>query len=102
MAITEQDITRLTQLASLELNSAEIKRTTDELSGILTLIDTIKAANTEGASPMSHPLCGKQTVSLRLRPDEAKAAATAEQRDQLMSNAPASSEGLFLVPTVIE
>ena len=101
MAITDQDVTRISQLARIALSPEEAGRALNELNGILGLIEQLQAVDTQGVEPMAHPLSAHQEVSLRLRED--KAAPGAEtQRDALMSNAPATAEGLFLVPTVIE
>lgn len=102
MSITEQDINHIAQLAGLQLGLDETAQAKQELTGILTLIQQLQTANTTGTEPMVYPLCGQQQAELRLRSDNARPTATTEQRDQLMANAPATENGLFLVPTVIE
>ena len=102
MAITKQDVDRIARLACLELTSEQTERAQAEFSDILTLIQKLQSVDTEGVVPMAHPLSGHQEVTLRLRADAARPTATPEERDSLMSNAPAASDGLFLVPTVIE
>ncbi|MFA5598034.1 MAG: Asp-tRNA(Asn)/Glu-tRNA(Gln) amidotransferase subunit GatC [Pusillimonas sp.] len=51
---------------------------------------------------MAHPLSAHQDIALRLRDDQPAPTQSTGQRDALMTNAPAQTEGLFLVPTVIE
>lgn len=102
MTITQQDVDRIARLACLELTPEQTERTQSEFSGILALIQQLQSVNTDGITPMSHPLSGHQDVVLRLRDDVAQPTATPEERDALMANAPATADGLFLVPTVIE
>jgi aspartyl-tRNA(Asn)/glutamyl-tRNA(Gln) amidotransferase subunit C len=65
------------------------------LNEIFRLIEQLQAVDTNGIDPMSHPLGGSQ----RLRED---VAAEHTDRESVMRNAPASQDGLFLVPKVIE
>jgi aspartyl-tRNA(Asn)/glutamyl-tRNA(Gln) amidotransferase subunit C len=102
MAITPEDVTRVARLARIALTDQDKARMQTELNGILELIQALQAENTQDIEPMAHPLSAHQDVVLRLREDQASAARNAEQRDELMANAPARHEGLFLVPKVIE
>ena len=102
MTITQQDVDRIARLAYLKLTPDQTARTQSEFSEIVTLIQQLQSVSTEGVTPMEHPLSGHQNVVLRLRDDVARPAATPEERDALMANAPATADGLFLVPTVIE
>lgn len=101
MAITDQDVARIANLARIALSPEGAEHTRQELNGILGLIEQLQAVDTQGVEPMAHPLSAHQEINLRLRDDKA-APGTEAQRAALMANAPASSEGLFLVPTVIE
>jgi aspartyl-tRNA(Asn)/glutamyl-tRNA(Gln) amidotransferase subunit C len=102
MSITDKDVARIARLARIELSHPELARAQDELNGILSLIQQLQAVDTTGITPMAHPLSAHQDITLRLRADQARATHTTEERDVLMANAPASDNGLFLVPTVIE
>ena len=102
MSINDQDLLRLAKLSRIEITSEELAGTRDDLNRILGLIADLQAIDTKGIEPMAHPLEAHQDIALRLRPDEATATHTPEQRAALMQNAPAQHEGLFLVPTVIE
>ena len=59
------------------------------------MIERMRAIDTSGIEPMSHPLGGAQ----RLRDD---AVTDMPDRAATMRNAPESEDGLFLVPKVIE
>lgn len=102
MTITQQDVDRIARLACLKLTSELTERAQSEFSEMLTLIRQLQSVDTEGVTPMAHPLSGHQKIALRLRDDVAQPTATLSERDTLMANAPATAEGLFLVPTVIE
>ncbi len=90
-----EEVTRLARLARIEVRDAEAARLRDELNGILGLIDQMRAVDTAGVDPMSHP----QPVVQRLREDEVT---ETDQRDLFQSVAPEVRDGLYLVPRVIE
>jgi aspartyl-tRNA(Asn)/glutamyl-tRNA(Gln) amidotransferase subunit C len=102
MAITQQDVARIAKLARIELSPDESTRAEQELNGILGLIEQLQAVDTSGIEPMAHPLSAHQDIKLRLRDDGASPTHSLETRQALMANSPAESDGLFLVPTVIE
>lgn len=93
---------RIARLARIQLPSEETARTQQDLNKILGLMAQLQAVDTEGVAPMAHPLSAHQDVRLRLRDDKAAPTHTEAERAELMANAPAQAEGLFLVPTVIE
>ena len=66
-----------------------------DLSAVLSLVETMNAVDTTGVEPMAHPL----NATLRLRPDEVT---EIDLRERLMAPAPATEDGYFLVPRVIE
>ena len=90
-----EEVGRLARLARIEIRDAEAARLRDELNGILGLIDQMRALDTTGVDPMSHP----QPVVQRLREDEVT---ETDQRDLFQSVAPEVRDGLYLVPRVIE
>ncbi|MCQ9615501.1 Asp-tRNA(Asn)/Glu-tRNA(Gln) amidotransferase subunit GatC [Paenalcaligenes niemegkensis] len=102
MAISQQDVARIAQLAHIELSPEQTAQAEQDFGRIIGLIQALQSVDTSGVEPMAHPLAAIQEISLRLRPDQAAPTATEEQRQALMANAPAQDEGLFLVPTVIE
>ncbi len=102
MAISEQDVKRIARLARIELSPEDAVQTQKELNDILGLMARLQAIDTTGVEPMAHPLSAHQDIQLRLRDDVAAPTMTENERAELMANAPAQAEGLFLVPTVIE
>ncbi|MDB5891456.1 MAG: Asp-tRNA(Asn)/Glu-tRNA(Gln) amidotransferase subunit GatC [Polaromonas sp.] len=99
MALTAQDITRVAQLARLELRPDENSRVLGQLNGFFALVEQMNAIDTEGVEPLAHPAALLGEVALRLRDD---IASEPNQRDISQLSAPAVERGLFLVPKVIE
>ena len=95
MSLSKSDIEKLAVLARINISDEESQLVTERLSTVLDLVDELQAQNTEGVTPMAHPMDAIQT----LRSDEIT---EANQRQTLMSNAPAAESGLFLVPKVID
>jgi aspartyl-tRNA(Asn)/glutamyl-tRNA(Gln) amidotransferase subunit C len=96
MALTREDISKIAQLARLELNEAEIPVYQSSLSSILEFVGELNRAQTQGVEPMAHPLAG---LSQRLRED---AVTATDAHERYQQNAPKVEAGLYLVPKVIE
>ena len=99
MALTSQDIARIANLARLELTSTESERMLTQINGFFDVVEKMRAVDTAGVEPLSHPLAAVQDVALRLRED---VASESNQREANQRSAPAVERGLFLVPKVIE
>ena len=95
MALTPDNIADIAHLARLGLSDEERTGLAAEVSSVLHLVEQLQAINTEGVEPMAHPA----SASLWLREDEVT---ETNQRKLLQSPAPATEEGYFLVPRVIE
>lgn len=95
MAIAPSDIAKLAHLARIAVPESEVDQLTQRISDVLDLVDQLQAADTEGVQPMAHPLDATQ----RLRADQVT---EPNQRDEFQAIAPATEDGLYLVPRVIE
>lgn len=95
MSVTRDDIEKVANLARIGITEDNIAATTDSINSVLGLIDQLQAADTTDISPMAHPL----DVHQRLRADEVS---ETNQREAFQAIAPATENGLFLVPKVIE
>lgn len=95
MAVTRKDIEKLGELARLQISEETIDEVTSRLGDVLNLVDQLQAADTAGIAPMAHPLDAVQ----RLRADEVT---ESNQRDHYQAIAPATEDGLYLVPKVID
>ena len=99
MSLSLQDIARIANLARLELSPAESERLLVQTNDFFTIVEKMRAVDTEGIAPLAHPLDTIQTMSLRLRDDTISEPNNREANQQ---TAPAVENGLFLVPKVIE
>ena len=99
MSLTPQDIGRIAHLARLELSPAESERMLSQLNGFFDIVERMRAVDTAGIQPLSHPVEAVQAVALRLRDD---VASEPNEREANQRSAPAVERGLFLVPKVIE
>lgn len=95
MSLDRADVEKIATLARLGVNDAEAEDYARELTNILDLVEQMSAADTEGVTPMSHPL----HMAQRLRADEVT---ETDQREKFQSIAPLTEDGLYLVPKVIE
>lgn len=95
MAVTQSDIEKLAELSRIELSDEAAANVAQSISEVLGLVDQLQAANTDGVRPMAHPLDAVQ----RLRADQVT---EPNRREQLQAMAPATEDGLYLVPRVIE
>jgi aspartyl-tRNA(Asn)/glutamyl-tRNA(Gln) amidotransferase subunit C len=99
MSLNAQDISRIANLARLELRPEESERMLTQLNGFFDIVEKMRAVDTTGIEPLAHPVAAIQEVALRLRED---AASEAIDREANQRSAPAVERGLFLVPKVIE
>jgi aspartyl-tRNA(Asn)/glutamyl-tRNA(Gln) amidotransferase subunit C len=99
MSLNAQDISRIANLARLELRPEESERMLTQLNGFFDIVEKMRAIDTTGIEPLAHPVAAIQEVALRLRED---AASEAIDREANQRSAPAVERGLFLVPKVIE
>jgi len=98
MALTPHDVSRIAQLARLELQPAEQAAMLTQLNGFFGIVEQMGAVDTSGVEPLYTPLSAVQEVILRLRDD---VVSETDQRDVNQRSAPAVEDGLFLVPKVI-
>ena len=99
MSLNAQDIARIANLARLELHPDESERMLVRINGFFEIVEKMRAVDTSGIEPLTHPVAAIQEVALRLRED---VASEAIDRDANQKSAPAVERGLFLVPKVIE
>jgi len=93
--VNPAEIEKLANLAKLKINEETIEQTANSITEVLALVDQLKAADTGDATPMAHPLDALQ----RLRADEVS---ETNQREAFQAIAPATENGLYLVPKVID
>lgn len=89
------EILKLARLAKLEISQDTLAQTATSINEVLALVGQLQAADTGDALPMAHPLDAEQI----LRDDTVT---ESNHRDYYQSIAPATEDGLYLVPKVIE
>ena len=95
MAVTEEDVMKVSRLARLAILEENVPVYAAKLSGIVDMVEQLNAVDTEGVEPMSNPLDSVQ----RLRED---VATESDHREHYQACAPEVEKGLYLVPKVIE
>jgi aspartyl-tRNA(Asn)/glutamyl-tRNA(Gln) amidotransferase subunit C len=99
MSLTSSDISRIANLARLELEPQASARMLNQLNAFFDVVQQIRAVDTTGVVPLEHPFATIGDIALRLREDMVREPNT---RDLNQRSAPAVESGLFLVPRVIE
>jgi len=95
MAIDNKQVNNIAHLARLKISDSEIDNFRSELSNILALVEKMSICDTGEIQPMTHPF----DATLRLREDKLT---EQNERDKFQALAPQASEGLYLVPKVID
>ena len=95
MAIDNQVVARVAHLARLKVEEHEAGELSERLNDILAMVDQLQQADVNDVAPLAHPL----EVNQPLREDRVT---EPDVRDKVLPLAPASEDGCFLVPRVIE
>lgn len=95
MTIGKPEVENIAHLARLSVADSEVDKYVEELSRILEFVEQLSDIDTDGIVPMAHPL----EMTQRLRPDKIT---ESDQRIEFQACAPATENGLYLVPKVIE
>ena len=99
MSLSDDQVRRLARLARIAIEPGESQAVADRLNRVLALIDEMRAVDTSGIEPMAHALDEMLASGQRLRTDQV----TESDRHALyQAVAPATEDGLYLVPKVIE
>jgi aspartyl-tRNA(Asn)/glutamyl-tRNA(Gln) amidotransferase subunit C len=94
MAISRDEVQKVSLLARLLLSEEDLDRMTLQMGAILEYFRLLGEVDTEGVQPMAHPL----DVSDVFRPDEL---GPSLPRDAALSNAPHRDDECYLVPAVL-
>jgi len=99
MSLSDDQVRRIARLARIAIRPEESEDVSSRLNRILAVIEELKAVDTRGIEPMAHPLDAQLPEGQRLRVDEVT---ETDRRELYQSVAPATQDGLYLVPKVIE
>lgn len=95
MSLQPDQVRNVAHLARLALRDEDLPLYVRNLSDILEMVARLNAVDTQGVTPLAHPL----DLPQRLRPD---AVTESDRRDDFQSVAPQVESGLYIVPKVIE
>ncbi len=93
--MSEFNLADIATLAQLDLSAAETERLTADLDAILGYVQRLSQVDTTGVEPLAHPILSQAP----LRPDQAR---TWFSQSEAIANAPASREGMFEVPKIVD
>ena len=100
MSLELTDVKRIAKLARLELSETEALTTLEKLNNFFSIAEQLKAVDTTGIQPLSHPIAALMPeLCLRLRDD---VVTESNRRDDYQQLAPATQDGLYLVPKVLD
>lgn len=95
MKLSREEVEHIAELGRLNLSEEEKARYQDQLSAILEYFESLREVDTSAIPPTA------SVLSLRsvMRPDQARPSLP---RAEVLANAPASVEGQFRVPGVLD
>jgi aspartyl-tRNA(Asn)/glutamyl-tRNA(Gln) amidotransferase subunit C len=92
--LTREDVAAVARLARLDLTDDELDAFTGQLASILAHAEDIESLAIDDVEPTAHPY---ELVNV-LRADEERPTV---DRDEVLSQAPATEDGRFLVPAIL-
>ena len=95
MSVDTATVRRIAHLARIKVSDAEAERMHDELNAILGFVEQLGEVDTDGVEPMTSVV----SQTLKMRQDVVTDGGIT---DKITLNAPASEDGYFLVPKVVE
>jgi aspartyl-tRNA(Asn)/glutamyl-tRNA(Gln) amidotransferase subunit C len=95
MTVDAKTVRRIARLARIAVSEDEIGHLQDELNAILAFVEQLSEVDVNGVAPMT----SVTTMAMKARPDKVTDGGIA---DQIIANAPATEDGFFLVPKVVE
>ena len=93
--ISDETIEYVGILAKLELSEEEKEQAKKDMANMLDYIDTLNELDTEGVEPMSHVF----PINNVFRED---VVTNGDDREEILSNAPESKDGAFVVPKTVD
>lgn len=94
-ALSAKDVENIANLSRLAINDTQAAAYASSLNNILELMQALQSIDTTGVEPLKSPFDNPQ-------PLRADVVTEPNRRDDYQAVAPATQDGLFLVPRVIE
>jgi aspartyl-tRNA(Asn)/glutamyl-tRNA(Gln) amidotransferase subunit C len=95
MSVDAQTVRRIAHLARIAVADDEIPHLQAELNAILAFVEQLAAVDVSNIEPMA----SVTPMAMKKRPD---IVTDGEIAEQILRNAPATQDGFFLVPKVVE
>jgi aspartyl-tRNA(Asn)/glutamyl-tRNA(Gln) amidotransferase subunit C len=95
MSSADIDVKYVAHLARLQLTPAEEQKFGEQLGHVLGYVEKLKKLDVTGVEPTAHAF----PIINVTRPDEVRPSISNEQA---LGNAPATANGLFIVPKIVE
>ena len=95
MSIDPDTVRRIAHLARIAVGEEDIEHLRGELNAILTFVEQLSQVDVTGVEPVTSVV----PMQLKKRADKVT---EGEIREEVLRNAPATEDGFFLVPKVIE
>jgi aspartyl-tRNA(Asn)/glutamyl-tRNA(Gln) amidotransferase subunit C len=95
MSVDAATVRRIAHLARIAVADEEIEHLQGELNAILAFVEQLSEVNVANVQPMTSVI----PMALMKRPD---VVTDGDIADQIVKNAPATEDGFFLVPKVVE
>lgn len=95
MSVDAQTVRRIARLARIAVAEDEVEHLQGELNAMLAFVEQLSEVNVEGVEPMT----SVTPMAMKMRTDEVTDGGNPEA---VLANAPASDDGYYMVPKVIE
>ena len=95
MSLTREQVLHIARLARVGVTEEDVARLQEELSEILEHFEALRALDTEGVPPTSHPL----PLENVMRADEVRPSLSTED---VLANAPLTQEDAFRVRAILD
>ena len=95
MSVDQATVRRIARLARLAVDEADVAHLQGELNAILAFVETLNEVDVSGVEPMT----SVTPVTMKKRQDGVTDGGYA---GKVVANAPATEDGFFLVPKVVE
>ena len=95
MSVDQATVRRIARLARIRVDEADVPQMQEELNAILFFVEQLNEVDVDGIEPMT----SVTPMTMKMRPDVVSDGGNAAA---VLQNAPASEDGFFVVPKVIE
>jgi aspartyl-tRNA(Asn)/glutamyl-tRNA(Gln) amidotransferase subunit C len=95
MSVDQATVRRIARLARIRLDDADVPQMQDELNAILSFVEHLDEVDVSGVEPMT----SVTPMAMKMRRDVVTDGGNVAA---ILANAPASEDGFFVVPKVVE